>query len=263
VLLNGDAMIRKSFAWMLGVVFSAFVTVAGSPSRAADGQVLITHAKAVAGGVTPGDAQGYPVALTVGGSYILGSDLTPPPNFDAIVVGSSDTTIDLNGFKISGGPAGGSSNARYGIWGKADRLTVKNGTITGFTSAGIYAPSRQLLIVENMRLTNNLPGLNNTAGVTTIVRGSMLVTNRGNAIVCGYACHVEGNVVSNNVGIGVVIISGTLLGNTILSNGSTAIYSNGTVAFANNHVNFNNNGNPQFGGPGVVYEMHSNLCGGC
>ena len=72
-----------------------------SPTLAADGQVVITHAKALNGNVVPGDAAGYPVTLSQAGSYVLGGNLAPGP--DAIEVTTSDVSIDLNGFKISGG----------------------------------------------------------------------------------------------------------------------------------------------------------------
>lgn len=41
------------------------------PAQAADGQILISQAKALAGNVTHGDAPGFPVTLTQPGSYQL------------------------------------------------------------------------------------------------------------------------------------------------------------------------------------------------
>ncbi len=38
---------------------------------AVDGQIAITQARAMAGGVTPGDAPGFPVTITQPGSYVL------------------------------------------------------------------------------------------------------------------------------------------------------------------------------------------------
>src|SRR2546421_12802591 len=84
-----------------------------SPSAvlATDGVIEINQARALAGSVTPGDAAGFPVYISVSGSYRLTSNLTVPnENTDGIDIGASEVTIDLNGFSIlgptvcSGGP---------------------------------------------------------------------------------------------------------------------------------------------------------------
>jgi len=236
--------------------------IAGLPARAADGQIVITHSKILAGNVTPGDPGGYPARLTRSGSYILGSDLTPGPNLDAIVVASSDVSIDLNGFKISGGPAGGTNNARYGIAAFGDRLTVRNGTITGFENAAIQALNRSYLVVEQMRLINNLHGIYNLGGPLARIQNNTVGSNNGNGIVCGASCHVESNLVSNNGSSGVYIDSGTVLDNTITYNGLSGIYVvSGTIGYGNNSLIANNSGNEQIdGGSAYWFQMHPNLC---
>ena len=65
-------------------------------------QVVITQAKAIAGGVTPGDAAGFPVTLSRKGSYRLQSNLNPPAGKDGIQIKSHDLTIDFNGFVMDG-----------------------------------------------------------------------------------------------------------------------------------------------------------------
>src|SRR5262245_58659019 len=70
---------------------------------AVDGQVLITQARALAGGVTAGDTPGFPVTISEPGSYKPGSNLiVPDGNTDGIVITTSHVTIDLNGFAILG-----------------------------------------------------------------------------------------------------------------------------------------------------------------
>src|SRR2546428_10232429 len=70
---------------------------------AVDGVVLIDQNRALAGGVTPGDAPGFPVTLSVAGSYRLSGNLTvPDANTSAIQVTADNVTIDLNGFTILG-----------------------------------------------------------------------------------------------------------------------------------------------------------------
>src|SRR5712692_4005736 len=70
---------------------------------AVDGVVLIDQNRALAGGVTPGDAPGFPVTISVPGSYRLSGNLTvPDANTTAIQVTADNVTLDLNGFSIIG-----------------------------------------------------------------------------------------------------------------------------------------------------------------
>lgn len=245
----------------------AIVVVSGlclaSPADAADGQILITHAKALAGGVTPGDTAGYPVTLNTSGSYILGSNLYPGKDRDAIVAAIHDVSIDLNGFTISGGSAGGGpNNAHYGILDKGDRLTVKNGTIGAFKRAGIFAANRPYLIVENMRIIDGAGwGINALSGAIARIQNNTISSNATGGIVCGKSCHIEGNVVSLN-GVGIRAGFATALGNTITFNSSYALQAGGTsdqvIGFGNNTILNNNGGGPPTYGP--VYELQPNFC---
>src|SRR5437870_3755247 len=70
---------------------------------AVDGVILIDQNRALAGNVTPGDLQGFPVTISVAGSYRLSGNLTvPDANTTAILVTVDNVTIDLNGFSIIG-----------------------------------------------------------------------------------------------------------------------------------------------------------------
>src|SRR5436190_10630805 len=70
---------------------------------AVDGIVLIDQNRALAGGVTPGDAPGFPVTISLAGSYRLSGNLTvPDANTTAINITADNVTIDLNGFSIIG-----------------------------------------------------------------------------------------------------------------------------------------------------------------
>src|SRR5947208_13936545 len=73
------------------------------PMYAVDGVVLINQSAALAGNVTPGDTPGFPVTISVSGSYRLSGNLTvPDANTTAIQITADDVTIDLNGFAIAG-----------------------------------------------------------------------------------------------------------------------------------------------------------------
>ena len=103
---------------------------------------MITHAKAGAGGVTPGDTAGFPVTLSLKGSYLLQSNLNPPAGKDGIQIKSHDVTIDFNGFAMDG-----VHQARTGIRGNgaaADRfntVTIRNGIIIGFKEREYLGPT--------------------------------------------------------------------------------------------------------------------------
>jgi|JI10StandDraft_1071094.scaffolds.fasta_scaffold03105_5 hypothetical protein len=117
---------------------------------AVDGVIEINHARALAGGVTPGDAPGYPVTITQAGSYRLTGNLTQPdPNIVVVHVTAEGVTLDLNGFAIKG-----SANCRYlgganltcdvplagnghGVLAEADGVNVTNGSVIGMGGSGL------------------------------------------------------------------------------------------------------------------------------
>ena len=80
----------------------AFAVLA-APTYGTDGVVLINQAVVLNGNVTPESAPGFPVTISVPGSYRLSSNLTvPDADTKAISVEADDVTIDLNGFSIIG-----------------------------------------------------------------------------------------------------------------------------------------------------------------
>ena len=70
-------------------LITACVLAAMSGSALAiDGVILIDQNKALAGNVTPGDAPGFPVTITLPGSYRLSSNLiVPNADTTAILIG--------------------------------------------------------------------------------------------------------------------------------------------------------------------------------
>ena len=226
------------------------------PAEAVDGVVLITQAKAINGNVTPGDAPGFPVSITRPGSYRLASNLSPGTDKDGVVVTVPDVTIDFNGFVLSGGPAGGTSNSWTGIRGQADRLTVRNGKINSFEEDGIYYMSLNFLVVENMRMIYNRTAISNAGGSFARIQNNTIALNSYHGVFCGYSCHVEGNVISGNAQTGVILINGSVLGNTIQDNKSYGIFSadHADVGFGNNTLV--NNGTQIFN----AFPLQPNRC---
>src|ERR1700686_3824069 len=116
------------------------------PVYAVDGVVLINQSSALAGNVTPGDAPGFPVTISVSGSYKLTGNLTvPDANTTGIQITADFVSIDLNGFSIIGPVvcSGGSpvnscnpSGSAPGISSSNAGISVSNGIVRG-VGAGI------------------------------------------------------------------------------------------------------------------------------
>jgi hypothetical protein len=100
------------------VLFAALAFLPAAPAFAA-GEILLTHAKALAGNVTPGDAAGYPITLSLPGVYQFAGNIHPTANSIGIQVTAHDVTIDLAGFRLHG-----LGTAWYGITGGLNSVTV-------------------------------------------------------------------------------------------------------------------------------------------
>jgi hypothetical protein len=224
-------------------------------ARAADGQILITQAKALAGGVTPGDAPGFPVSITLAGSYVLGSNLIVTPGQSGIVVNAVEVAIDLNGFTI----AGARSLYTNGVLGPQRNLTVRNGTIRFFQQAGVIS-NGGALIAEHLRIgENDSFGIYDQGG-DGVLRNNTLIAN-GIGITCTRRCHVEGNMISRNRSTGVWILeAGTVLGNSIFGNGSYGVYLNtNTIAGLGNNTILGHSQRQIFGSYRILFP---NACTG-
>lgn len=211
------------------IIFCAAQSI--TPAAGIADEILITQTKALQGGITPGDSPGFPITLTQPGTYKFGSDITPPPGVEGIVVQEADITIDLNGFRLYGMGApclpaspGFSPKCATGIIGYSattpyHNLTIRNGTIDGFSRDGING-NGYYWIVENMRITaNGAYGIVTDDEAFRIV-DSTITANGLSGIYCLGSCHIESNLMAGNGSYGVEIISGlgSLINNTIINN---------------------------------------------
>jgi hypothetical protein len=167
-------------------------------------QTTIDQAKALAGGVTPGDAPGFPVQINKPGSYKLTSNLDVPLHVQAIQVAAPGVTIDLNGFVVSSivecrqdshatqvncnlvNVAGASLFNQGGIGTGHNDTVVRNGTVRGFSGHGVYGVQH----IENMRIAHNL--------------GAGVFVNSGSALVPPRITHVRNSRIELNNESGVV-----------------------------------------------------------
>lgn len=215
------------------VIAAALLLGAPSLASAAEGEIEISQVAASVGGVTPGDAPGFPVTLSVSGAYRLTSGLVVPDvDTTAISITASDVTLDLNGFTIQGPVTCTSSGVCTppvltgtgdGVSSTESRIVVRNGIITGMGQHGIDLDGGSTQIERVIVDQNAFMGIRldaTTAG--TQDGGSVsnsIVTQNGNAgIVCA-ECRVAGNVVRGNASSGILPSRGTAIGNLVQSNG--------------------------------------------
>jgi len=227
------------------ILMAITVAICSSPfavSHArADGTVTITQAKALAGSISPRDTPGYPITLKSGVNYQLGSDLKVLSGRNAFAH-SYRGTIDLAGFTIDGGGTAESLIVSPG-W----PFKIRNGTITGFSRIVIDGGSlingggTNFLSITDVTFTGNggvarVNNLDDDLGAVFEFRNNIVVSN-GFGILCGIYCHIEGNIFANNRGVAVALYSGTVLGNTIISNGTGILGSSASPAgFGNNMI---------------------------
>ncbi|MEW6677937.1 MAG: hypothetical protein AB1421_08450 [Pseudomonadota bacterium] len=197
-------------------------------AHAVDGEILITQAKALAGNVTPGDAPGFPVTLSLPGKYKLAGNLMVPEGAHGIDIDSDLVTLDLNGFTLQGPVTctGFASNLaclpasnHYAIRAyNRVGLQLRNGAIRGFpygiSSLGNSGLAEDLFISE-------IGGTALGAGYGSIIRGNRLY-KVGNGIS-------SGGLVLNNTVYGSKLYGiyssygGLIIGNQAHYTGSTGI----------------------------------------
>ena len=206
-------------------------------------------------------SQGYPVKITIPGSYQLQTNLVVlNANLSAILVTSANVTIDLNGFAIIGGPLRGVSENGNGTGIGIDasnksNIKVYNGTIRGMGGDGIRTGNGA--IIESVRvLFNGGNGIYVNGSGT--VSGNMATGNGDSGILVFGNGTVSGNTATDNGGPGIDVIgSGTVSGNTVTGNGKHGIFLGVSAGYFNNVLD-NNTGGDVFGG----INLGHNLCSG-
>jgi hypothetical protein len=222
----------------------------------ADGPVIITQSKAVAGHVTPGDAPGFPITISAPGSYKLGNNLDVAAGKNGIVVTAPHVTIDLDGFTLNGNQVALHGILLTGLR-KVFDVSVRNGSISEFTKRGISAEFLNFVALENLTiLGNGTDGV--VVGNYARIANSTISVNFGTGVACVQSCSVQSSVVSSNGGVGIEILEGHVLGNAIEHNRSLGISATSAGA-GNNTLIDNNTGHPGAQTRGI-YAMQPNLC---
>ncbi len=196
----------------LAAVVAALMSVGPFVARGADGVIEINQALALAGSVTAGDTSGLPVTLSVGGNYVLTSDLVvPDANTRAIEITAAYVTIDLNGFALVGPvscpgavPVCSPIGTGAGVFSNQNSVSVRGGTIRGMGSYGISIASGAR--IEEMNILHNAGGGVSVQGAS-LVRGSSVTNNGAAGVSVGLGSRVTDNVIFRNAGIGIIFSS--------------------------------------------------------
>jgi len=246
--------VRTSVFFLLASLLASLLSPIGL--FASDGVIEINQAQALAGGVTPGDAPGFPVTLSASGSYILTGDLLlsaadSPENSHGIVITAEAVVLNLNGFSINGptrcnaphpltcGPLGTGNGIEVP---GSSRLTVRNGIILGVGNKGIHqengtATYEDLHIahcggdcmqVQNAMIDGVQVQWSGDRGISLFegaLTDSIVNLSKNSGIVATFA-RIEGNSSSNNGDVGISTNFCSLTGNQILVNVGTALVAN-------------------------------------
>jgi hypothetical protein len=172
-------------------VAACLLLAIASSARATDGVVEINQAKAQAGGVTGGDAPGFPVVINAPGSYRLTSALQVgalgAADTDVIQITADDVALDLNGFTIScrrntipSSPCAGGAGIGRGIVATGINVRIENGTIRDMASDGVLMGANGVYVLDAVLFRDN-GGNGFRAGITSDgrIQRSGFVSNLG------------------------------------------------------------------------------------
>ena len=269
---------RPARKWAaLGIAVTALLA---GRTQADDGVIEINAARAAAGGVTPGDGAGFPVTLSLAGSYRLTGNLTSSnPNHDFIVITAPHVTLDLGGHTIEGPtrcftfPCTNTGSGRA-IAAVVDDVRVSNGIVRGMGGFGIELVGNgcqieDLFVLESgsngiqayctgqiLRTVSRRNGANGIHLLFGIVAESQAHNNASSGIyITGGALIARNSSIAN--GIWGIRSEGTsaLVGNAVIGNSSSAFSLNSGTGYGQNTIS--GNGAPQVGG-GV--QMGGNVC---
>jgi hypothetical protein len=229
---------------VIATLAAAGVAISAAPAAAVDGVTQINQAKALAGGVTPGDGAGFPVTISASGSYRLTSDLTvPDENTNAISITADSVTLDLNGFSIAGP---GSAGTGIGVVAATSRVSVRNGRVRGMGSNAIDLGA--LGRVEDVDvISNGGPGI--TLGDAAIALRNRLWSNTGSGITAGDGARVSDNWIAGTSVSAISVGSGASVSGNYVSGSDHAIVASSDAVITGNRCYSGDTGIlVQFGG---------------
>jgi hypothetical protein len=198
--------------------FLCVVSLTGPASAAVErgGVVPIDQNRALAGGVTPGDAPGFPIVITQPGSYRLAGNLDS--GFaNAIEIATSNVTLDLDGFRITGsGDTRGVTDNGIVL----SRIVIRNGFIVYAGGRGIRLSSTQVE-VSHVHVTGGI-GIQ-LSGRGAIVRGNTAADGANGIVISGGGAIVKGNTATGHTSVGILVTAGGLVSENTASHNTLGI----------------------------------------
>jgi len=204
------------------VTSTALLTVAGPLSPPA-GPVTSTYKTlteveprtAISLANTPGDANST-FRITQRGSYYLTGNVVGAAGRHGIEIDAPNVTLDLNGFSLTG-VAGSLAGVFAGNSATALNITVKNGTISGWSARGVELAMGEGCTVERVTASNN-SGDGIAPGFYARVHACIARLNGGGFVLGGRSV-VTDSIAQMNTGPGFQALNGaTISGSTAVDN---------------------------------------------
>lgn len=191
----------------------------------------------------PGQISALPATISEPGSYIVTRPLTSAGT--GITITTSDVTIDLQGFTLTGPGTAGTAVA---ITGPQENITIKHGTFRGWT-AGIDAPGTVYARISDIALLGNgsgAPGTGLTIGPHSTIEDCIVAGFTLDGIAASYVTIRDCNITDND-GNAISSAEGSYVYDNLIRNNGVGFYSLGAglkpgSAFnyvRNNHLCFN------------------------
>ena len=224
-----------------------------APGQGADG-VLELDPFCAAVGCFPGDAPGYPIEITLPGSYKLTGNLDVrgvpnAPTVEAIEVFAPSVTLDLAGFLVvgpvvcSGSPpscAPDAPSAGIHLFDDADAAVVRNGVVSGF-GFGVYTngPTDFARVENVVTWSNRYEGIFG-GGVGAQIVGVTAFLNGRRGVWVGQAASVRRSTLARNGQEGILAGPDALIvDNTVYDNGLNGVHGSGRSLYARNVISEN------------------------
>lgn len=199
-------------------------------ASADEGVLEINQACAEGDGCFAGDTPGFPVEISGSGSYVLTSALDVASSTVGLDLSVGNVTIDLNGFAITGPESCNNTpvtdcTGSGGIDGvrafDMPAVTVKDGSVTGFSGVGVDLGDRARVL--NVRVEEN--GSNGLSlGTDALVEDVQAIRNGTNGILVNDRSVVRNSVAWGNNTAGIDIDrNGVVVDSTSSQNGGDGI----------------------------------------
>ena len=175
-----------------------------------------------------------PFNLTVSGSYYLTANLT---GTGGITINSSDVTVDLGGFTITGGALTGDGIT---LNGGLKNIVIRNGTIRGWSGNGVtsLASSARNLVFAHLNISDS--GGMGISAINAVITDCN-ISGSGSQGINATACTIGNCLVDGSNNQGVSLFSGTVSHCVIQSSGLEGLVLTGPGCVINDNLIKSNN----------------------